>query len=107
MVAMAQTAYNIDWLIFEGNEHLTDEWRSTMHIDLLDHWQGQGWGRKLIEAFVESVKRSGQDFGQGIWIGIAGENGKVVKFYEKLGFRIAEKPGKGESEGIQMVRDIS
>ncbi|KAH7020909.1 uncharacterized protein B0I36DRAFT_353644 [Microdochium trichocladiopsis] len=33
-------------------------YRATMHIDLLPGYQGQGWGRKLIDTFVESVVRA-------------------------------------------------
>ncbi|KAI0129757.1 acetyltransferase [Xylariales sp. AK1849] len=107
-VAMAQTAYDVDRLLFEGNAHLTGRWRATMHIDLLEPFQGQGWGRKLIERFVESVKASGADYGEGTWIGIGGENSKVVKFYERVGFRVVEKPDgeRGDGAGINMVRDI-
>jgi ribosomal protein S18 acetylase RimI-like enzyme len=38
----------------------------------------------------------------GIWIGIAPENGKVVQFYERLGFRLVREGGGG----ITMVRDL-
>lgn len=110
VVAMAQTAYNPQWLLFEGNEHLTEKWRATMHIDLLDAWQGKGWGRQLIDTFVKSIKDSAQNYGQGIWIGIAAENEKVVKFYERVGFQRAEKPDQGAGgggDGINMVKNIS
>ncbi|KAI0175348.1 acetyltransferase [Pestalotiopsis sp. NC0098] len=110
VVSMAQTAYNVRWLLFEGNEHLTDNWRATMHIDLLEPWQSKGWGRRLIASFVDSVRGSSQDYGQGIWIGIAAENERVVKFYERIGFRRIEKPdsgtGQGEDHGINMVKDL-
>jgi ribosomal protein S18 acetylase RimI-like enzyme len=109
-VAMAQTAYNPSWLVLAGNEHLTARHRATMHIDMLPPYQGQGWGRQLIDRFVASVRASGQDYGDGLWIGIAGENTKVVRFYEKVGFRVVEKPAApatgGEADGVNMVRDI-
>jgi GNAT superfamily N-acetyltransferase len=106
-VALAQTAYNVKWLLFEGNEQLTSRWRATMHIDLLEPWQGKGWGRKLIDRYVESVKASGADYGEGIWIGISGENTKVVKFYERVGFRVVEPPKEKDDTGVvTMVRDI-
>ncbi|KAI0430544.1 hypothetical protein F5Y09DRAFT_227158 [Xylaria sp. FL1042] len=102
--ALAQNAYRADWMILEGMGTVTMRWRATMHIDLLPAWQGQGWGRQLIECFVASVVSSGQDYGQGEHIGVAGENSKVVPFYEKVGFRVIEG---GEREGnIIMVRDI-
>ncbi|KAI1291343.1 hypothetical protein F5Y03DRAFT_376945 [Xylaria venustula] len=103
--ALAQNAYRADWMLLEGREAVTSRWRATMHIDLLSAWQGLGWGRKLIERFVDSVKGSGQDYGEGEHIGIAGENSRVVPFYERVGFRVLI--GGGDQEGnIVMVRDI-
>lgn len=62
------------------------------------------WGRQLIDRFVASVQASGQDYGEGEHIGVAGENSKVVPFYERVGFRVIEG---GEREGnIWMVREI-
>ncbi|KAK4225761.1 acyl-CoA N-acyltransferase [Podospora fimiseda] len=106
--SLSQVAYKVDWLILdgvEGKRELVESYRAMMHIDLLEPWQGKGWGRKMIERFVESVQESkGVDKGKGIQIGVAGENTKVVKFYEKVGFRIY--PG-GEKEGnVWMVRDM-
>ncbi|KAI1436264.1 hypothetical protein GGR50DRAFT_693448 [Xylaria sp. CBS 124048] len=102
--ALAQYAYRADWALLENKESLTSRWRATMHIDLLPDWQGKGWGRRLIDSFVGSVRESGQDYGEGEHIGVSGENTKVVPFYERMGFRVIEG---GEREGnIWMVRDI-
>ncbi|KAH8903666.1 hypothetical protein BR93DRAFT_884853 [Coniochaeta sp. PMI_546] len=104
---MAQLAYSVRWLILEGVEgklELVNKYRATMHINMVPEFQGQGWGRKLIESFVDSVRSSGADYGQGIHIGVSGENTKVVPFYEKLQFRVYEG---GEKEGnVWMVRDV-
>ena len=107
---MAQSAYKVEWLILdgvEGKRELVEKYRAMLHIDLLEEVQGQGWGKKMIERFVESVKEAkgkGVDIGKGIQLGVAGENTKVVKFYEKVGFRVY--PG-GEKEGnVWMVRDL-
>ncbi|KAH8649045.1 hypothetical protein BX600DRAFT_554619 [Xylariales sp. PMI_506] len=118
--AMAQIAWNPALLLLDGNDHLTARWRGTMHIDLLEPFQGRGWGRALIDRFVESVharstasssssalrpdplstqigldhhhqQEQQQDSGRGIWIRISGENDKVVPFYEKVGFRLLDK----------------
>ncbi|KAI3321382.1 hypothetical protein HD806DRAFT_207713 [Xylariaceae sp. AK1471] len=103
-LALAQNAYRVDWMLLENNEAVAARWRATMHIDLLPPWQRRGWGRRLIDRFVASVQSSGGDFGEGEHIGVAGENSKVVPFYEKLGFRVVEG---GELEGnIRLVRDI-
>lgn len=104
---MAQLAYSVRWLILEGVEgklELVNKYRATMHINMVPEFQGQGWGRKLIESFVDSVRSSGADYGQGIHIGVSGENTKVVPFYEKLQFRVYKG---GEKEGnVWMVRDV-
>lgn len=108
---LAQTAYKVEWLVLEGVEgkrELVESYRAMMHIDLLEGWQGRGWGKKMIEEFVRSVKmevdQGKAEMGKGIQIGVAGENTKVVGFYEKVGFRVY--PG-GEREGnVWMVRDL-
>ncbi len=125
--ALAQLAYSARWLLVDGHEDLLREgYRATMHIDLLESHQGQGWGRKLLEALVESMKaaaaaaavvvpeqdedeQDGDDSSsssgksRGIWLGVGGENSKVVPFYEKLGFRVKEREVKTST--IIMVRD--
>jgi ribosomal protein S18 acetylase RimI-like enzyme len=105
---LAQQAYNVNWLVLdgvEGKRELVERYRAMLHIDLLEGWQGQGWGRQMMEKFVDGVKGSGMNYGRGIQLGVAAENTKVVKFYEKLGFRVY--PG-GEKEGgnVWMVRDL-
>lgn len=104
---MAQLAYSPRWLLLEGVEGKSDlvgQYRATMHIDMIPEYQGQGWGRKLIERFAESVRTSGSDYGRGIHIGVSGENTEVVPFYEKLQFRVFQG---GEKEGnVWMVRDV-
>ncbi|OLN97918.1 hypothetical protein CCHL11_02601 [Colletotrichum chlorophyti] len=111
--ALLQQAWNPTWLVLDDDrEDLWRTWKATMHIDLLEPWQGKGWGRKLIEMFVESVKEADrakdgegvqQLYGRGVHIGVGGENDKVVPFYEKLGFRVHPTKEKGS---IWMVRDI-
>ncbi|KAL0469659.1 acyl-CoA N-acyltransferase [Neurospora intermedia] len=112
-VCLAQLAYNPQWLVLSGPEggpaearkkEMVETWRAMLHIDLLEGWQGKGWGRKMIERFVEAVRTNGADYGRGVNLGVAGENKKVVKFYEKVGFRVFEG---GEVEGnVWMVRDL-
>lgn len=99
---LAQLAHSPQFLLFEGGrdkDALVRGFRATMHIDLLEGWQGKGWGRKMIGAFVASVKgaaaaggrEGGLDFGKGVHIGVGWENRKVVPFYERVGFRVYEE----------------
>ncbi|KAJ0161392.1 hypothetical protein CTA2_6300 [Colletotrichum tanaceti] len=122
--ALLQQAFNPAWLVLdEARGDLWGAWRATMHIDLLGPWQGQGWGRRLVERFVESLReadrrKNGDDdggdggarrrrrdrlYGKGVHIGVGGENGKVVPFYEKLGFRVYPT---GEKGSIWMTLDV-
>lgn len=101
-VSMAQQAYNPSWLLVDGNEDvLAEGYTATMHIDLLEGWRAGGWGRKLIGRFVEAVRaaraqQQPEPGFRGIWIGIAADNAQVVKFYEKVGFRLwPTDPDKG------------
>ncbi|TQV97807.1 hypothetical protein V2A60_006470 [Cordyceps javanica] len=112
-LALSQLAFSARWLLLDGHEDLVREgYRGTMHIDLLQEYQGRGWGRRLLEALVDSMKKAqGQGQGQGgeeeksrgIWLGVGGDNSKVVPFYEKLGFRVKEREVKTST--IIMVRD--
>jgi GNAT superfamily N-acetyltransferase len=112
---LAQLAYCVEDLLLkgvEGKAELVSTYRAIMHIDILAPWQGQGWGRKLIERFVMRVAEAAMKgegrvaVGRGVQIGIAGENKKVVPFYEKCGFEVY--PG-GEKEGgnVWMVKEVN
>lgn len=120
-LALAQQVHRPDWLLWgseEGNAKLREgvvgRWRGMMHIDMLEPWQGQGWGRKLIGTFVERLKRgkaeangdsavevTAGDFGEGFYIGISPENTKVIPFYERVGFKLVDG-----GDGVYMVRDV-
>ncbi|KAF9880422.1 acetyltransferase [Colletotrichum karsti] len=115
--ALLQQAWKAEWLVLgEERRGLWETWRGTMHIDLLEGWQGKGWGRRLIERFEGSLREADESegegegeggrervFGKGWHIGIGGENEKVVRFYEKMGFRVWPSAEKGS---IWMTKDI-
>ncbi|KAG7143071.1 hypothetical protein HYQ45_000695 [Verticillium longisporum] len=101
--ALLQLAHDFDMAVLQDREILWGTHRATMHIDLLEEWQAKGWGRKLVEAFVESLREQ-KGYEQGIHIGIAGDNGKVVAFYEKVGFRL--QPGGEKWGGFWMMKDL-
>ncbi|KAM3444941.1 hypothetical protein NHJ13734_000975 [Beauveria thailandica] len=115
-LALAQLAFSAQRLLVDGHEDLLAEgYRGTMHIDLLSEHQGRGWGRRLIEVLVKSMKARSDDDDEdeeeegkgerrkGIWLGVGREYEKVVPFYEKLGFYVKERVVKTST--IIMVRD--
>lgn len=109
-LSLSQLVFSEDQLLMRGNEDIYDKrYMATMHIDLLDEFQGKGWGKKLLEMVVGSMKDvkvvDEEEKGKsvGVWLGVGGDNGKVVPFYEKLGFRLMQREKAPGS--ITMVRD--
>ncbi|PKS10961.1 hypothetical protein jhhlp_002720 [Lomentospora prolificans] len=108
---LAQMAYDGRWLVWENREGLVSEYGATLHIDLEEKWRADGWGKKLVEEYVKAVRASweatggpGEGGGRGVHVIIGGENGKVVGFYERCGFKLLEG---GEKEGtIWMGRKL-
>jgi GNAT superfamily N-acetyltransferase len=67
------------------------EYPAHLHIDLLPGFQGNGYGRKLIDAFCASAA----DAAAGVHVCVVSENTPALAFYERLGFRAiaVEDPG--------------
>ncbi|KAI9000958.1 acyl-CoA N-acyltransferase [Trametes punicea] len=56
-----------------------------MHIDILQEYQRQGWGRKLIARAIEYLRDE-----RGLtrlWLGLDPKNEGAKRFYERLGFK--------------------
>ena len=58
-----------------------------LHIDLLPHAQGGGWGRALMTRFFETLRAAGV---RGVHLGVGTRNTGAVKFYERIGFQLIE-----------------
>lgn len=56
---------------------------ASMHIDLLPHMQGGGWGRRLVDAFAAVARSAGAT---GVHLGVSRRNERAVGFYRALGF---------------------
>ena len=56
---------------------------SELHIDLLPAAQGKGWGRKMIDAVLGSLRAAGSP---GVHLGTSVANTRAIAFYEHLGF---------------------
>lgn len=75
------------------------EYTSHLHIDLLPSLQGQGMGRKLMEAFWDILKNNGV---KKLSLGMSKENIGAFHFYQKLGFSIL----KNESWGYIFGKEL-
>jgi ribosomal protein S18 acetylase RimI-like enzyme len=59
-----------------------------LHIDLLPGYQRQGWGRGLMEAFLDAV-------GADVHLGMLTVNTPARAFYDRLGFHVIPVPDPG------------
>jgi ribosomal protein S18 acetylase RimI-like enzyme len=57
---------------------------SHLHIDLLPRAQGRGFGRRMIEQNLETLRRRGSP---GAHLGLSTLNTRAYGFYERLSFR--------------------
>ncbi|MGN0796261.1 MAG: GNAT family N-acetyltransferase [Christensenellales bacterium] len=55
-----------------------------LHIDILDSYQGKGYGKGLIRKLLDSLKSKGI---KGVHLIVGATNKGAIKFYYKLGFK--------------------
>lgn len=63
-----------------------------LHINLLPKSQGQGAGRRLMEALTQKMRDNGIP---GVQLAVAGSNLNAIGFYEHLGFKTLSSTFKG------------
>lgn len=64
------------------------EYPAHLHIDLLPAAQGGGWGRRLLEALLITLRAREVP---GVHLGVGESNVRAQGFYERLGFRLLER----------------
>ena len=62
---------------------ITEDYPSHLHIDLLPPFQSGGWGRKMMDTVMESLRADGS---KGLHLGVSAKNTRALGFYEHLGF---------------------
>jgi GNAT superfamily N-acetyltransferase len=72
---------------------------SHLHIDLLPHAQGRGYGRRMIEQVLQTMRRRGSP---GAHLGVSALNSRARAFYTHLGFRELTRTGSGEDCCVYM-----
>ncbi|KAF8541619.1 acyl-CoA N-acyltransferase [Trichophaea hybrida] len=60
-----------------------DEFPAHLHINILDEYQGMGWGSTLMHTLLQQLVA--EDV-QGIYLGMAEDNDRAGRFYERHGF---------------------
>ena len=76
-----------------------DSYPSHLHIDLLPRAQGRGYGRRMIEQLLETLRRRGSP---GAHLGVSALNPRARAFYSHLGFRELTQAGSGEDACVYM-----
>lgn len=71
-----------------------------LHIDLLPQAQGRGAGRRLLNHFLDHLRRHGV---RGVHLGVGARNSRAMRFYERLGFDCLETPAWGRWYGIPLA----
>jgi len=80
------TYHNPDYFLPEPY----DEFPSHLHIDLLPRAQGRGYGRRMIERNMETLRRRGSP---GAHLGVSPVNLRAIGFYQRLGFHELTRVG--------------
>jgi ribosomal protein S18 acetylase RimI-like enzyme len=74
----------------ENKEKINIEYPAHLHIDILDQYQRQGIGSKLLEKLETHLKKN---LIIGVHLGTSNKNVKAIPFYNKMGFsQIYEGP---------------
>jgi ribosomal protein S18 acetylase RimI-like enzyme len=63
-------------------DFLSDEHPAHLHIDILPEGQGSGWGRRLMDAFMERLAVLDC---RGVQLGVAASNERALRFYAAYG----------------------
>lgn len=59
------------------------EYPAHLHIDLLPIGQGQGWGRRMMQTFLDRLRALDVP---GVHLGVGIQNERAIGFYERVGF---------------------
>src|SRR5262249_25748770 len=70
-----------------------------LHLDLLPIAQGEGWGTRLMELFLNRLRMLGVP---GVHLSVGTENDRAIRFYEKMGFREINR----EKRSLTMARKL-
>ncbi|WP_336923430.1 GNAT family N-acetyltransferase [Aquipuribacter sp. SD81] len=67
---------------------ITDRYPAHLHVDLLPHVRGGGWGRRLLEGFMGAAAQADAS---AVHLGVSETNTRAIGFYARLGFALVER----------------
>lgn len=80
-----------------------DTYPSHLHIDLLPRAQGQGYGRRMLEQIMDSLRRRQSP---GAHLGVSPLNRRAQEFYRRLGFRELMRTGSDGDGCVYMGKPL-
>lgn len=69
---------------------ISENYPSHLHINLLPRLQEKGWGKRLIDRLLETLRDQGS---RGLHLGVGTANARAVEFYRAYGFEEIERTG--------------
>lgn len=82
-----------------GAEPYGDDYPAHLHIDLLPEAQGEGWGRRLIDTLVGTLRARGAT---GLHLVAGADNVGALAFYPRVGFRPLPSPDGIQAFGVSL-----
>jgi ribosomal protein S18 acetylase RimI-like enzyme len=80
-----------------------DAYPAHLHIDLLPRAQGRGYGRRMLEQIMDTLRQSGAP---GVHLGLSIRNTRAAGFYQRLGFRELTRVGSAQDGVIYMGKRL-
>jgi ribosomal protein S18 acetylase RimI-like enzyme len=80
-----------------------DHYPSHLHIDLLPRAQRKGYGRRMLEQIMDTLRARGSP---GVHLGVSAVNTGAIGFYTRLGFRDLGESGSGSDRAIYMGKRL-
>jgi ribosomal protein S18 acetylase RimI-like enzyme len=75
------------WLRGEFTHADLETYPAHLHINVDSNWRGHGLGRRLMEAYLQQLRKLGV---KGVYLDTTSLNEAACRMYEKIGFRILD-----------------
>lgn len=73
-----------------------------LHVDLLPVAQSQGWGRRLMHAFLDRLREVGAP---AVHLGVGARNERATAFYQAIGFHLVRRYEGWMALGMRLAEE--
>jgi ribosomal protein S18 acetylase RimI-like enzyme len=85
--SLRKAVYAAECNMLQPTPHLLDQYPAHLHINVLPEFQGNGFGKKLMDTFLKKLQELGVG---GVHLGMVASNAGARRFYECLGFQLCD-----------------